>query len=263
MTDLPFEPVPFLTRKMLAFEHAVKVEIRLTIFAFLQTTLKIKGITREGVFSFTYETLVDGQTHFAKFQIPDIPIFISVTDEGPGSAQGQLNAQLDLLMNGDKILRFGTGYIYTDNDISWPTQNVAEVRGGGGVLVTRGIANPAAGAEISVVTSTYKVTRLRSLRVSLALTAGMSARRAHFRIKDADGILLYEFFGAQDYINGATATYQLQPMGSLNDDYDNAVEIINIPSDLLLPPLSTIYTVTTNLDVADDWGAGVYACEEM
>src|SRR3990172_4715350 len=119
MTDLSFEPVPFITRKMLAFEHALVLKLRITTQSSVQTDLTVRGITREGIFTFKVTTVTDSFEHSVDFQVPDIPIWLTVIDTATTTLQGLIFVKADLLANGDQVLQMAAGFINGSKALQW------------------------------------------------------------------------------------------------------------------------------------------------
>lgn len=253
--------LPFTNRKQLAFEHGATFAIDVQFQATRVGTLIIRGMTREGVFAFRIVTTSDGIINGDTFNVPDIPIFVSVFDADQAFKQGECYVQVRLISQGDVLLNLGSGLVSALRAIGWPNVVQEDARPGGGAIKSITGTNPAAGAEVSQVVPDGRVWRLLSLRVTLVATAAAASRRVHLQIGDGTNVLL-DCFGSIDQIISETKTYNFSAVGVIPDETDSNEIIVPIPPYLMLPDNFTIATLTTAINAADDFGAPQLLVEE-
>lgn len=246
--------LPFLTRDMLAFEHATAFAVRIRTQSDIAQTVFIRGFTREGPFEYAHTPTNDRAVTTEVFRLPDIPIFISVVDDTGGLEQGQIFAELAMTINGEVVYSLCSGFVYSNKAISWPTSTVVDTRPGGGQIKTVSSANPAAGSEISLSVPTGAIWRIIGCSFTLVTDANAANRRVHLRFDSAGGTRL-EFFGDQDQTATLTRHYSAAPIAGAIDTLDNTEIMLPIPPGLLLDAGSSISTVTTAIQATDNFGA--------
>lgn len=255
----------FLSRKMLAFEHGTKFHLRLKIQARAANLISVRGITREGVFTFTQTTNTDGTLVTTDFAIPDFPIMVSVVDSGDLFRQGECYASLSLLVNGDPLYSLCSGLIYAIKGISYPVSPAIDQRVGGGRIYSPTVANPAAGAEISVTVPGNCFWKVLTMRAPLVTDATVANRRVHVRYT-RDGIpfpIMIDTFSDVDQTASLTRTYNFGHFSDQTTRTDGGAIQIALPDQFLLKSATTLTTVTTGLVAGDNWGDVVLWVEEF
>lgn len=246
--------LPFLTREMLKFGSKTELSLRLAVQSDSVSPLTIRGMTREGVFSFNLIPTSDSLLTVGTFRIPDIPIFVSVTDRDDALVQGQTFARLSLVANEDILFELASGWVYTQKSISWPGGETQDLRPGGGRILDETSANPAAGAEISVTVPSGEIWRIIALSVTLVTDATSASRRPHFLFTTNGGTII-EMFAQLAQTASLTQLYSVAAFGNVLDDEDNNVRPVIIPDNIWLDPGGTITTVTKAIVAGDDYGA--------
>lgn len=246
---------------MLAFEHGIKIELGVIFQASVASELIIRGLTREGPFTFKTTTTSSGTTSGPDFALPDFPIMVEVSDNNGAFRPGECYVKLFLRINGDTVMDLGGGYIYNQRSISYPRVQNDELRPGGGAIKIITGSNPAAGSEISVTVPNGRLWKILSLRAQLVAAAVAVSRRPHLVINDGTNDIV-DAFGTIDQTTGQTRNYTFAEFGALPDETDDNDILVPIPSSILLPESFVIKTQTTNLDAGDNWGAPILLVEE-
>lgn len=253
MTDAQDLSIPFLTADMLRFKGAVSFELQITSQATDTGTLTIRGMTRDGVFTFRHTVVNTGAPTVENYAIPDIPTLITVQDIDGNFQQGQCFATLNLVANGDVIFQLISGNIWIGNGQSYPNAQLKENRPGGGELKVLTSTDPAAGTEPSIIIGTYETWRLQSVNFTLVTDANVANRRVHLVLRASGGDEM-NFFSSYDHPASTTRKYTCAPVGAGLDDQDDNDVIIPIPANLWFSSSSYIKTETTNKQVGDNWG---------
>jgi hypothetical protein len=246
--------LPFLTRKMLNFEYATRFQLLLSTRAILASTIDIVGATKEGIFKFSKTVGTTSTTEETYFNIPDLPIWVSVIDRSYAAFSGEVYAGVALAINGTKIQELCAGYVYQTQGITWPSINKESPQEQKGKLDVYSGTNPAAGVETSVTVPGGECWKIKALSVDFTTSATAANRRVHlkFQIEGAD---IYEFISSIDHAASLTKHYVFQPVptaGTYSDDNDI---IVPIAEDIFLLPGDSITTSTTNKQAGDDFAA--------
>lgn len=262
MDPLDSLSVPFLTRKMLSFEHGATFSLRIITQSRVAATLTIRGFTREGPFTFIHTTDNSGTEALDTFRIPDLPIMVTVSDENALFGSGTTYARLDLMMGGNKLISLASGPVYMQKSLSWP-YNASEdiVPGHGGFRRFSG-TDPGAGVEIEFQVPPARIYRLIAFSATLVTSATASNRRVHLRITD-DASYKIDSFSEVDQVASTTINYSCAQYGAVPDSTDNGVTLIPIPHNQFVTAGDYIRTNTANLQVGDDWGQPSIMVEEM
>jgi len=170
---------PFITREMLKFGQKAPIGLRLTTQASSAAILTVKGMTREGPFTLAHQTVATGDRTTENFQLPDIPIFVSVFDLSAFFVQGACYASLGLTLNDDIIHPLGSGLVYIQHPLTWPPTLSQDWRPKGGELRSVSSANPAAGAELSLGVTTNFTWRILAVSFTLVTDATVTNRLPH------------------------------------------------------------------------------------
>jgi hypothetical protein len=180
------------------------------------------------------------------------------------SIRGHIYAIVELVRGqSGGVLPLGTllsGYVTSAGRLAWPEgPNEPSPAGFGRIRLITG-TNPAAGAEISETVPTGARWKLRTFIYTLVTSAAVANRRPVLTIDDG-ATTIWESFTNVAQTATQTAKYRAG-VGVPFLLYDTLAYHLPLPSDLLLPAAARIRTVTALIDVADDYGAPVYAVEE-
>ena len=243
---------PFLTRKMLSFEHSTRFQLKLSSQSRIAGTLLIRGFTREGIFTFTHTVGTTGVITTENFSMPDIPIMLSVQTASTTIEQGDCRVSLQLMLNGDSLMELCSGFIYSQKALSWPYSNTSDYIPGHGRLITVNSTNPVAGAEPSIEVPAHQVWRFIAARTQLVAAAAAASRRVHLVI-DTGNSMVIDCFSGVDQIISETKAYSFANFGHIPDETDDNDILVNTPAGLWLPEGGQIRTETTNLNAGDDF----------
>lgn len=255
------QSLPFLTRKMLDFEHATVFSLRIRSKSLINQKVQIRGMTQEGVFTLSHTLITTGVEQTETFRIPNIPIMVCVTDEGNLITQGFAYITLDLLVNGDKLLELCSGLVYQSKSISWPITNTSDKRPDGGFLTTVTGTNPAAGADIIETVPTNEIWKLKSIRVRFVTDANVANRRIQLFF-NINGTYVSTSFADVDQAASLARIYTFAPYGVLPaTSYSDKILVV-IPDNIVMTGGSTIETLTTNKQATDNFDSPIVYVEK-
>lgn len=246
--------VPFLTRKMLSFEHATTFSVRIRSKSFANSTVTIRGFTSEGVFNFNHTVVNTALTQSQTFRIPDIPIMLCVADEVNILNQGETFVTVDLLINGDKVAELCSGLVYQSKGISYPATNILDKRPGGGQLTYVAGTNPAAGAEIVEFVPSNEVWRIMAAKFTLTTDANVANRRVHLFFQTG-GTGITRFYNDIDHAASLARIYNFSQHSDMVDREDNTQIMAPMPQNIILINGVRIATSTTNKQAGDQFSS--------
>lgn len=245
--------VPFITRKMLAFEGATTFSLVVQSTSDDTKQVTLRGFTKEGPFTFQITNTGDGTLNTQTLRISDVPIFVTVIDEANGYSEGEFFCRVSLAVNGDIVHQLAAGYIFGINGISWPTSNLAPSVPYTGILSTRSGSNPAAGSETSITVPANQIWRVYSWRAQLVTDGTAVNRFVHLRITDGSN-RLYETFTTTAHTASLTRDHFAFHGVPTVAAFENTESLMPFPAEVWLREGSVISTVTTNLQAGDNWG---------
>lgn len=253
MQDPNAVPLPFLVRDMLRFEGAAAFDLELTYHSMVAVRLEITGMTREGPFRYNLTTNTTGLATTAIFALPDIPITVNVRISDATPVPNYIYAMLYLRVNSTKNTLLCQGNLGGSYGISFPFDvkpAPLQMRGKSHAVLG---SDPAANTEASIAVPDGQYWLLRSIRGTLVTDGNAATRSVTLSITHRNGEIIecpmgttqaaslsykYNWFVGAASVFGATSLRMTAP----------------IPVDLLLPPGSTLDTVTTNKQATDNWG---------
>lgn len=254
--------LPFLTRKMLAFEHATTFKLKVSAISSVAANIRIRGFTSEGPFTFRHVTVSDSILEEETFALPDIPISIAAFDTAGSLIQGECFMALKLQINGDDYMQLCAGYVYDPKGLTWPAPYMTDLIPGRGRIGNRTAADPAAGDEISIAVTDGQIWHVLGLSFTLVAAAAAASRRVHVVFSDGQGTTI-DTFATTDQIISETKKYSVAHFGATPDETDDNDILINMPSDIWLRTGGSIDTVTTNLNAGDNFSAPDLIIEEF
>lgn len=247
---------------MLRFGQTTKFELRIDMQADEAVSLNVRGITREGQFTYKPTTAATAATITQEtFGVPDIPIMVTVEDAGRNLEQGQAFVTVSLLANGEVIQQLVSGYLYAQKALSWPNTQQVDLRPGGGRLTGVTGTNPAAGVEISHTVPTGEMWKIQAVTFGFAASAIAGARRIHLVVIQPFTTTMH-FFSSLDIAANGGGDFSCAPMGVIPDELDDGRYFIAIPPDLVVRSGGTISTETVNLDGGDNFTAPIFTIEK-
>ena len=141
---------PFLTREMLSFGRKSQISFEITTFATFSSLISIRGVSKDSPFVVKHTTLGNRLAQTESFQIPDIPIFLSVEDDDNTFRSGECYVKLSLKINNDVVAQLAAGYVHQQKSLSWPMVRQDEGGPNAGKLSTIVVDDPAANNEWTV-----------------------------------------------------------------------------------------------------------------
>ncbi|MBM7788857.1 hypothetical protein [Tenggerimyces flavus] len=125
-----------------------------------------------------------------------------------------------------------------------------------GSVTVAGTVDPAAGVEMTVFTvPAGQVWELQTLRFALVTSATAATRRVHLVFDDGTNILA-RFAVLSTQI--ASLTYNYTFARDVDNATETGLEVVTRLPRLLLPTGFRVRTITENLQVGDNFSAGVY-----
>jgi len=246
--------LPFLTRKMLDFEHAQAFELVVQSKASTAQTVSIVGATKAGVFTLKHTPLSTFALKTERFRLPDIPIWISAIDASGNFLRGDLFLRISLAINGDTVHQLAGGYIYPSHGITWPATDIGQPSDGIGNFDSLAGADPAANANAVLDVAANIFWRVHALKVTLVTSATAADRLVHFEIDDGDA-MVYEFIAPVVQAASTTVAYHCWPGANAVTAAQGGKVLVALPHDLLLPAATRITVYEDNEQTGDDFGA--------
>lgn len=247
------ENVPFLTRKDLQFEHGTRFDLEVNVQTSLSLTVFIRGMTREGLFNFRFVPTGGASIETRTFAIPDIPIFMSIHEDGIAAKPGGTYISVNLRANNNILHQLVGGFLETQKALTWPSTNGMDMVPGRGEIETMLSANPAAGAEATIEVPVNEMWRIRAISIQLVTDANVADRRVHFTVNTSVAPSI-NFFGSADQTAGQTRNYTAAIFGHIPDELDDDDILLPLPTELWVEGGFDIATETTNLQATDNFG---------
>jgi hypothetical protein len=253
--------LPFLVRKMLNFEQQIKFELVLNGASPTPEDLVISGATREGLFSFRMKTDAGQILTEAKFQVPDIPIWISVFAPIANLRRGDCWASVRLRMSENDIHQLCSGYIYGKIGITWPAVNFEKPEPIEGHVVTSLTSSPGAGDEFDIDFASKTSNLVKVIKFTFVTDANVADRTVALLL-DVGNIEGIRIISATPQAAGLTKTYHCfanSPGGAVAG---NGAILMPLPAQCLIQGGGGIKSVTENLQ-AGDYFANIYISAEV
>lgn len=153
------------------------------------------------------------------------------------------------------------GYVTTTMRLAWPGSPIVESASGPGALRSITGTNPAANAEISETVPTNARWRLLALFATLVTDANAANREAALTIDDGAAVVA-RYPAGQNNIASLTTRYVWAAAGARFTIAQDRTIVVPI-ADVWMPDGYRLKTVTTNLQVTDDWSAPQLWVEEL
>ena len=244
--------LPFLTRKMLAFEGAVRFSLIVESWGDTTNKIRIQGATKEGPFSLRHIPTGSFTKKTETYGIPDFPIFISVSNPDANIEQGAAFVRVSLAISGDIVHQLVAGLIASNHAISWPQQQNEYSVPTVGIFKTVSTSNPAAGVELShtVASGTYQ--KIRSIIFTLVTDATAADRNVRLRFSNFSN-QIFDITIATLQTASLTYEYTFLAGHPFGPTLINNKIVIPMPGDLLLGESFNIATATNNLQAGDNF----------
>ncbi len=262
MQDEKSHVLPFLVRDMLRFENSVSFSLQVRSQASVAGALTIRGMTREGTFTFKHTTVSTGAYSTDTFQIPDVPIYISVIDDGSIFKQGEVVVTLNFLGNKDILFNLANGFVYSNKPLSYPIPSQTDLIPGRGRFKTIVSDDPAAGDEISWTVPNGRVWRIIACSFQLVTAATVANRRVHLRLQTNAGLDI-STFPDTDQVASLTRNYSFAQFGGSLDGFDGTKLLAPMPAEVYLETDDFLGTNTQSLQAGDNFGIGLLLVEEF
>lgn len=251
--NIQLPQLPFVTREMLKFGPEATIELRVRVRSTRTSAFTVRGMSRNGVFAFGLTTTGVGNTLSEDFRVSDIPTFVTVQSNVTTIEQGEIFVEVTLLVNASPVAILCAGYIYGIHSIGFPGPNTPDSRPGGGVINVIESADPAAGTELTDTVNANEVWRIQSIALTLVTDANAADRRVHISITDGANEI-FRTFTAIEQVASTTRGYIFAHQVAVADREDNGIILVPLSAPLLIPNPFVISTVTTNIQVGDDFG---------
>lgn len=262
MLNKDVQSLPFLTRDMLAFEHATAFSLICDVIATNASAIQIKGATREGPFTLRIVPVADGTQEEFIFNIPDVPIFLTVTGFTTRSDMHSQYIEVQLGINRSRSWGLIQGFVSGITWLTWPVPMPTGALEKRGQILEIFSTNPAAGAEQNFPVPAEHWLKVKSIRFTYVNTAAAASRRVSLRLA-GDTSTIVDIPQAGNMI--ISETWVLTWGEGLPNFVDSVgfTQTMPLPSDLILPPTGSIKTVTTAINGADDMGAMTIYAERL
>lgn len=238
---------------MLSFEQGVTFSLRIDMQSDTAAALAIRGMTREGMFTYSATTGSNSLITQATFALPDIPIYITVEDAGRVLAQGSAFVSVSLLANGNVIQQLVSGYIYGQKALSWPNTQQVDLRTGGGKLSTITVANPAAGSDWTKTVPAGEIWLVHSVRFTLLTSAAVQDRLVMLSITQAGVETLRVFSPAFETAGNAERDYSIAEFGYSPVFNFDIFRMLPMPSNTIVAPGGIIASATDTIAGGDTY----------
>lgn len=249
----PKEPQtePFLTRRMLDFEHGAAIQLQLEMVTVVAAEIQINGITKSEAFGFQTTGGGAGALETETFGLTDIPIAISVHTTSAAVEYGEFWAAIHILINGERVMTLCQGYISRQSGIAYPrVQSDSEI-GQAGKLELITVADPAAGANFSQAVPTGERWKLIYCRFKLVTSATVATRQVRLQVAPDAGSFPIAFLNEETQTASVTNTYNFSNFGSRISGPNASMTYPLIPANIEIPAAGTIATSINNIQAGD------------
>lgn len=235
---------------MLRFGKTTKLELRIDMQADAVAVLNVRGITREGQFTFKATTANTSLITQATFGVPDIPIYITVEDAGRVLVQGSAFVSVSLLANGEVVQQLVSGYIYGQKALSWPNTQQVDLRTGGGKLEVITVTNPGAGNDWTKTVPNGEIWKVHGVSFTFLTSAAVQNRLVMVQIIPVTVETIRIFSPAFETAN-AEYDYSIAQFGYAPAFNFDVFRMLPMPNDVIVGPGGSISSVTDTIDAAD------------
>lgn len=254
--------LPFPTRKMFSFQEGKTFGLRIKSQANIASTIYIRGMTKEGIFTYKHVTTNDGIVQTDNFRIPDVPIFVSVIDELGAYTQAKLYVELSLTINNDQLFALCAGWVYYQKSISYPAVSNPDKRPGQGQFRLYTNAQPAAHTEHQWVVPDGQTCRIIGVQVNLVTDANVANRRVHLQCTSG-GDYVFDLTTAIDQTASLTRKYWASAAPYGPGAVVNTSIYVPLPANVILMGSNTIETLCDNFQAGDRYSSMKIYVEQL
>lgn len=247
------DPLPFLTRKMLAWEHGATFDIEIITRSDDNSTVEVIGFTREGPFTFNFDLVNTQLVQSNIFRIPDVPISVSVHTQTAGVQFGESYATIYLRANQTRIMRLASGFISSQAGISYPSTQFYPPIPGHGRIVADLVSSPAANTQFTHEIEDNTIARVIGMSIILDTDANAADRQLHVVFDMAGGSGSMRVTSPVTQPANTVYTYILGIFGQAPTAVTDSIVYIPIPHDIWMKDNNDIDSITTNFQAGDDF----------
>lgn len=244
--------LPFITREQLAFSGASSFALVLQLIAHTTQAIEVRGMTKEGAFTFSIVPAGDSSLETFTLPISDIPIQVSVTPAVTSTNNTFAHASLHLSVNGNRMAMLAQGIISILDPVAWPHQvprsNIQQF--GPVVSVDTGVIPT--GEDFNIIVPDNQIWELISIKATFTADANAANRTLAFTIEQIGGARIHRA-GAATIQANETHNINFVRGGTTGVITADEIQEIAIPTGILLPSGSEIYSETASIQVGDQW----------
>jgi hypothetical protein len=153
-------------------------------------------------------------------------------------------------------------YVTTTAPAGWPSGRFIHPSEGPGFMHRINQANPGAGLDFSFQATAGQRWRVQSLVASLTTSAAVANRQVHALVQDSGGTTYWNESALAVQAAGTTVVYSFGP-GLTPQTTTDGVQIVGLPSNLILAQTDLIKTATTNIQAGDQWSLINMSVEQL
>ena len=262
MQAQPYLSTPFPTRDMLNFAGDVSFSLRVRSMGAATTNLQLRGLTRQGLFTFIVPTLNDSSLQQSVFRLPDLPIYFSVMQDANSLVHAQMFVTVDLLVNGVKLLTMASGNVGGVETVDFPVTNNVSLIPNRGYFRIRSSTDPSAGNQISIAPPSGAIWRVHGISFTLVCAAAVANRKVHIVVSDTNTFQI-DMISSVNQLTGETKKYSVAHYGAGLVDTDDNDILIHMPQEVWIPSGWTLGTTCTSMNAGDDFSAMDVLVEEF
>jgi len=223
-------------------------------------TVRVRGYTRKGSFSFDHATNADRSKATTTHSLDGVPIFLTAFTTASPVRRGELYVKIWLMTGTTEVMLLSAQYLTDHKTIRWPPGFVESSVEGPGLLRSITGTDPAAGSEVSETVPTNARWKLRAMSFRLVTDPTVATRMVQLVIDDGTNEF-YRYTAIDTQAASASYLYEANPLGFLPGSIAKAIHI-PLPLEVLLFQGWRIRTNTANLQSGDDFGAPQLLVEE-
>jgi hypothetical protein len=153
--------------------------------------------------------------------------------------------------NGLRLYKLCEGWVWDVGGISYPGPSSQGPFAGKAPVAEVTVANPAAGANMSVLPSSSQYWEVHSVSFRLVTDANVANRRVALRLNDVGSVMLGRWVGSTDQAASLTRDYVFTYAANIAVESENNILHINMPQDLVVAQTNRLVTSITNIQAGD------------